>query len=258
MKDLKKQTTYLFAILLITITSLNAQDVTTVTALDGNYGDNLDLEAVASVFADAKDLPDFEYRLNDPKLQISNLDLNDDNQVDYLRVVETTEKNTHVIAIQAVIGNDLFQDVATVEVEKDTQGATQVQVVGDVYLYGTNYIIEPVYVRKPVIFKVFWRNNYRPYSSIYRWGHYPKHYRVWHPFKPHLYRKNVRVHVHVGHTYRRTTIRRSSRAVIIHSKARRVGAVKRFPKKAYSAKVKKIKKVKKKKTVKRRRAQVRR
>lgn len=256
MKDLKKQTVYLFAIFLIAITNINAQDVTTVNALDGNYGDNLDLEAVASVFADAKDLADFEYRLNDPKTQISNLDLNDDNQVDYLRVVETAEKDTHVIAIQAVIGDDLYQDVATLEVEKDEKGATQVQVVGDVYLYGTNYIIEPVYVKKPTIFKFFWKNHYRPYRSTYRWGYYPKHYRVWSPFKPHVYKKNV--HVHVRHTYRRTTIRRSSRAIVIHNRTRRLGAVKRYPKKSYLAKVKKVKNLKKKKVVKRRKARVRR
>lgn len=258
MKYLKNQTTCLFAIFLIAITSMSAQDVTTVSALNENYGDNLDLEAVASVFGEAKDLADFEYRLNDPKLQISNLDLNDDNQVDYLRVIETTERDTHVIAIQAVIGDDLFQDVATIEVEKDVKGATQIQVVGDVYLYGSNYIIEPVYVGQPVIFKVFWKNSYRPYASIYRWRYYPKHYRVWHPFKSHVYRKNVHTHVHVGHTYKRTTIRRSSRAVVIHSKTRRVAAVKRYPKKSFSAKVRKIKNVKKKKKVTRRRAQVRR
>jgi hypothetical protein len=36
-------------------------------------------------------LDDDERRLNDPKAQISNSDLNNDNQVDYLRVVESVE-----------------------------------------------------------------------------------------------------------------------------------------------------------------------
>jgi hypothetical protein len=65
-----------------------AQDRTTVNATSSEVSDNLDLRAVASIFGDSKDLADFEFRLNDPKTQISNLDLNNDNQVDYLRVIE--------------------------------------------------------------------------------------------------------------------------------------------------------------------------
>jgi cystathionine beta-lyase family protein involved in aluminum resistance len=56
--------------------------------------------------------------LNDPELQISNLDLNNDNEVDYLRVIETVENRTHVIIIQSILDNDVYQDVATIDVEK--------------------------------------------------------------------------------------------------------------------------------------------
>jgi hypothetical protein len=56
--------------------------------------DNLDLRAVTD-FLGTLDLQDFERRLNDPELQISNLDLNYDNDVDYLRVIETVDFNTH-------------------------------------------------------------------------------------------------------------------------------------------------------------------
>ena len=94
-----------------------AQDRTLVNAASSEISDNLDLRAVASIFGDSRDLEDFERRLNDPKNQISNLDLNNDNQVDYLRVIESVEGNTHLIVLQSVLGKDLFQDVATVEVE---------------------------------------------------------------------------------------------------------------------------------------------
>ena len=60
-----------------------AQDRTTVNATSSEISDNLDLRAIASIFGDSRDLEDFENRLNDPKTQISNLDLNNDNQVDY-------------------------------------------------------------------------------------------------------------------------------------------------------------------------------
>ena len=104
---------------MLSITVVFAQDKTTVSAYNAEISDNLDLRAVASIFGDSKDLADFERRLNDPEIQISNLDLNNDNQVDYLRVIETVEGNAHLIVIQSVLGRDTYRDVATVEVERD-------------------------------------------------------------------------------------------------------------------------------------------
>ena len=139
----------------LTIGSLFAQENTTVPAKNSDISDNLDLRAAATVFGDASNLEDFERRLNDPKTQISNLDLNNDNYVDYLRVIETVEGNVHLVVVQAVLEKDVFQDVATIEVERDRNNRVQVQVVGDVYMYGANYIYEPVYVRTPVIYTTF-------------------------------------------------------------------------------------------------------
>ena len=88
---------------IVSITSVFAQDRTTVTANNSEISDNLDLRAVASIFGDSKDLADFERRLNNPEVPISNLDLNGDSQVDYLRVIETVEGNAHLIVIQSFI-----------------------------------------------------------------------------------------------------------------------------------------------------------
>jgi hypothetical protein len=55
----------LLFILLIAIGNLYAQDVTTVKAKDTDISDNLDLEAVASLFGDSKNLEEFEKKLND-------------------------------------------------------------------------------------------------------------------------------------------------------------------------------------------------
>ena len=63
---------------------------------------HLDLEVVISLFGESKDLEDFEKKLNDPERQISNLDLNEDGEVDYLRVVENSMNETHLVSVQAV------------------------------------------------------------------------------------------------------------------------------------------------------------
>ena len=192
----------------MTIGSLFAQEKTTVTAKNSDISDNLDLRAVATVFGDASNLEDFERRLNDPKTQISNLDLNNDNYVDYLRVIETVDGNVHLVVVQAVLEKDVFQDVATIEVDRDSNNRVQVQVVGDVYMYGTNYIYEPVYVHTPVIYNTFWVGNYRPYYSSWYWGYYPSYYSYWNPFPIFRYRNHIHVHINFGHSYHYVSHRR--------------------------------------------------
>lgn len=213
---------------------IQAQDITTVRANNTDISDNLDLKAVASIFGESADLADFERRLNDPKIQISNLDLNGDNQVDYLRVIESAENNTHLIIIQAVLEKDIFQDIATVEVERDSNNNVQVQVVGDVYMYGSNYIYEPVYVQRPVIYNVFWTNYYRPYYSPYYWSYYPSYYVAWNPYPVYRYRRNVHVHINVNNNYNYVNTRRSTRAEALYRSNRADGYARQYPNRSFA------------------------
>lgn len=215
-------------------TQIQAQDITTVRANNSDISDNLDLKAVASIFGESEDLADFERRLNDPKIQISNLDLNGDNQVDYLRVIETVENNTHLIIIQSVLEKDVFQDIATVEVERDGNNNVQVQVVGDVYMYGSNYIYEPVYVSRPVIYTTFWTNYYRPYYSPYYYSYYPSYFVAWNPYPIYRYRRNVHVHINVNNNYNYVNTRRSSRAVAMYNTRRSDGYARQNPNRSFA------------------------
>lgn len=194
-------------ILLFLGVTIYGQDTTTVTAVSDDISENLDLEAVAAAFGESKDLEDFEKKLNDPKEKLSNLDLNEDGEVDYLRVLSNSDKNTHVITVQAVIGKDQFQDVCTIDVEKDSKGETQVQVVGDVYMYGTNYIVQPVYVSPPVIYAWFWGPVFRPWYSPFYWGYYPPFYSPWRAVAVHHYRYHARTYAHHHHSYHRANVR---------------------------------------------------
>lgn len=225
----------LFAIVSTLVTGCStAQDRTTIYAKNGEISDNLDLKAVASVFGESSNLQDFERRLNDPRLQLSNLDLNYDNQVDYLRVIESVEKRTHVIVIQAVLGRDLFQDVATIDVEKDRYNNVSVQVVGDVFMYGPNYIYEPVYYRTPAIYASFWIGNYRPYYSSWNWNYYPSYYYAWNPFPVYRYRSNINHCINVHNSYRYVTYRSSYRAPHIYASSRHNAYERNYPNYSFS------------------------
>ena len=145
-------------VLLATVSwSTWAEETITVSANSEDISQALDLKAVATLFGTVKNVEEFETLLNNPDSAFTNLDLNGDGSVDYLRVVETNNDNKHLVVIQAVLAKDVFQDVASIYVEKDeATGQVSTQVIGDEYVYGENYIIEPVYIYRPYIYDWFW------------------------------------------------------------------------------------------------------
>lgn len=187
---------FLLGILLATIGVL-AQQTVTVQAQSYQVSDNLDLEAVAITFGESKNVEDFERRLNDPENRISNLDLNNDGYVDFLRVVEVEEKGTHLIVIQAVIGHDLYQDVASVIIEGETKTSATVTIIGNRDIYGDNYVIVPRYVVRPVIFDWFWLPTYVVYRSLWYWDYYPHYYHHYICLGYHSYHR----HIHTWHSH---------------------------------------------------------
>jgi len=214
--------------------SLQAQrTVTTTRALSNDISDNLDLDAVASIFGDSENLEDFEYRLNDPDNRISNLDLNQDGYTDYLRVVENSSDQNSLVVVQAVLDEDIFQDVATIEIEKTNNGNPRVQIVGDSYIYGSNYIIEPVFVQRPVIFSFFWSPRYVTYQSPYYWNSYPGWYSHCRPYSPYRYQRNVNLYVNRYNTYNHTTTRNFQISGDRHNHIRRNDFATKHPDRAF-------------------------
>src|SRR5574344_2371308 len=126
---MKTKLVYLLTALALILSTANAQRTIRVSPNSYDISDNLDLEAVASLFGKSKDLSVFEKKLNDPKKGISNLDLNEDGYVDYLRVIETSLNGDYLVIIQAVLDEDIFQDVATIEVTRTDRDNYSVVVI---------------------------------------------------------------------------------------------------------------------------------
>jgi len=113
------------------------------TTLLGLPGDNLDLFAVLDLFQKSKTIEDFEKSLNEEKTGINNLDLNLDNKVDFIKVVTKQNDNDFTFILQVDVTEKETQDVAVILVSKDKDGKVTMQIVGDVDLYGKDYVIEP-------------------------------------------------------------------------------------------------------------------
>ena len=175
------------ASLLLVPYHVSADETVTVTATSSDISENLDLKTVATLFGQSKDLEQFEALLNNPDSAFSNLDLNADGEVDYLRVIETADNNRHLVVIQAVLAQDIYQDVASIFVEKDDNNQVTVQVVGDEYIYGADYIIEPVYIYRPLIYDWFWGPTWVCWHSPYYWGYWPGWWRPYYCIDPFLY-----------------------------------------------------------------------
>ena len=176
---------------------LRADQTVTITATNSDISQDLDLKTVATLFGQAKDLEQFEQLLNNPDSAFSNLDLNGDGNVDYLRVIETADQSRHLVVIQAVLAKDVYQDVASIFVEKDSESeSVTVQVIGDEYIYGADYIIEPVYIYRPIIYDWFWGPSWVCWHSPFYWDYWPTWWHPYHCIAHHLYWDHCYWHHH--------------------------------------------------------------
>jgi hypothetical protein len=191
----------------------------------GLPGDNLDLYGVLDLFKKSGNPEEFEKALNSKDNQLNNLDLDGDDQIDYIHVVDRTEKDAHALVLQVAVNEKEIQDVAVIEIEKKADGTADVQIVGDEDLYGKDYIIEPLdeaaakapensqaRSTPPVVVNVWtwpsvqyvYRPSYVVWVSPWGWHHYPgwwspwrpvyygAYYPHWHPY--HSYHHRVYVH----------------------------------------------------------------
>jgi hypothetical protein len=193
-----------FAILLVmAFAASSTQHLSAQISVNVRYGlrDYLDLQAVATAFSQSRNISEFEHQLNDYRNRISNLDLNNDGYIDYLRVEQYSDYDEHVIQIQSVLGRNYYQPVATIYIGYNRYNEEYIQIVGDESIYGRNYILEPVFRRRPVIVHWLWDFRSPRYVSPYYWGYYPRHYRVRHIVALPSYHNHMKRYVDHRHHY---------------------------------------------------------
>jgi hypothetical protein len=180
-------------------------------------GDNLNLYAVLNLFQESETIELFEKNLNAEDSKINNLDLNNDDKIDYIKVIDNVEGDNHLIVLQVAINDKENQDVAVFSVNKDENKQIHIQLIGDEELYGKEYIIEPksaesaaqsgtpnpgystnttnsegktIVVEKTVIVQVqtwpvityMYAPSYVRWYSPWYWGYYPPYWNPWRPY----------------------------------------------------------------------------
>ena len=197
--------------LLLSITAAFFLNTNTVRCQDtdstGLPGDHFSLQGALEMFKKAGSPEEFEKLINTESNNVNNLDLNGDGEIDYVRVVDKSEKDAHAFVLQVAVSATENQDIAVIELEKTGNENAVLQIVGDEELYGQQTIVEPsdgtsgeevspakhgpnVNYSDPNIIVNVWmwpsvRFVYRPayviWVSPWRWRMYPV---WWHPWRP--------------------------------------------------------------------------
>ena len=217
--------------------SVQAQDASAQDST-GLPGDNFSLQGALEMFKKAGSPEEFEKLLNTEENKVNNLDLNEDGNIDYIRVINKRENDVQIFVLQALVSDKESQDIAVIELEKTGKDNAVIEITGDEDIFGEETIIEPgdedgnaynaigsSIARGPnmeydadassiaVVVNVWgWpcvRYVYRPayavWVSPWSWHARPTWWRPWRPFAWHVYRP-MRYHYHphyvVVHTHR--------------------------------------------------------
>ena len=103
-------------ILFFSIPKLKAQDAEEDST--GLPGDNFSLQGALEMFKKASSPEEFEKLINTKDNNVNNLDLNEDGDIDYIRVVGKMEKDVHAFVLQVPVSETENQDIAVIELEK--------------------------------------------------------------------------------------------------------------------------------------------
>jgi hypothetical protein len=193
----------------------------------GLPGDNLDLQGVLQLFKNSESIEAFEKALNTESNEVNNLDVDEDGQVDYIKVIDHADSGSHAITLQVDVNDKESQDVAVIEIDKTGNESADLQITGDEEFYGTDYIVEPeeevngntegkftsgfapavvivnVWSWRPVRF--IYAPTYVVWVSPYRYRVYPPYWKPWRPVAWRVHHARVvRYHSHcrVVHVHR--------------------------------------------------------
>lgn len=167
-------------------------------------GENFNLAGALELFKKATSLEAFEQALNTEDNDVNNLDLNEDGEIDFVRITNFQDQEVHAIALQVDLNAQETQDIAVIEIEKTGAETAILQIVGDEDVYGKQLILEPheeegvgggkggPSVNMETVFVVvnvwgwptirhIYAPRYRVYVSPFVWNVRPRWYRPWRP-----------------------------------------------------------------------------
>jgi len=223
----------------------------------GLPGDHFSLPGALQMFKQSDNPEAFEKALNEENNHVNNLDLNNDGQIDYVRVVNEKDGNVMLFILRVDISKSESQDIAVIELEKTGEKSAAIQIIGDEDIYGEKKIVEPddassamlepglfghpdpmvngpsgnINQANPPIFVNVWiwpsvrfvfAPGYRPWVSPWGWGRYPG---WWSPWRPYGYARWRPMIMPYNRTFVVVNTRRCARGPVLYTPHRRTSVV---------------------------------
>jgi hypothetical protein len=131
-------------LMLLSLTALQVQAQNeTLPDATGLPGDNFSLQGALEMFKKAGSPEEFEKLLNTQDNKVNNLDLDQDGNTDYIKVINKKENDVQVFVLQAQVSEKESQDIAVIELEKTGKDNAVIEIVGDEDIFGEETIVEP-------------------------------------------------------------------------------------------------------------------
>lgn len=175
----------------------------TVTPEVANLGDGLNLQMLGDMVKNSTNAQDIEDKLNSTG-SINNLDLDNDGNVDYLKVTEYGDGNNRGLSFTVDMADGQTQEVATIVLDK-SQNNVNMNIQGNNNLYGHNNYYTSHYSAGDILLMHYLFSPHRYYVSPYRYGYYPRAYHPYHSVPMNSYRSRVSM------TTKTSTITKTSR-----------------------------------------------
>ena len=142
-----------------------------------NYaGDALDLKAVSDAAVKSKDAKDFEKKLNTAGNKLNNLDLDENNKIDYIKVTEINEGEMKGFSLTVEVTKGEEQEICTIQFEKSSNSRSHVQTYGNHHIYGHNHYYYRSTSWDEILMHRYLYSHHRPYRSSYGYGRYPSYF----------------------------------------------------------------------------------
>ena len=162
----------------------------TVVVAGEEAASGLDLSRLGEIIKGVKTAEELEKKLN-IKNGINNLDLNDDKQVDYIKVTEyKINEAKWGFSLSTEVAKNEEQEIASIEIEKVDRNV-DVNVSGNQQIYGAGRHYNNFYSGSSFFFLGYLLASHRPYFSPFGWGYYPSYYSRYSPIPRNSYRQNM-------------------------------------------------------------------
>ena len=166
----------IYSAIFVTLGMTSCDNTTTyVTTVPKMAAEGLNLEAVTDLATKVKTPQEFEEKLNKPGNLINNLDLNEDEIVDFIKITEINDETGKGFSLSTEVAPNDEQELAVIQFEEQ-EGNAVVQAHGNSHLYGNHHYYHRSYGLTDLLIWNYYLGGHRRYSSPYGYNNHPSYF----------------------------------------------------------------------------------